>query len=484
MDTRYQIEEMVSQDERGVVFQGTDSVTGVIVAIRRFISSGGKEGGIPADAGKSFDEAVQRLKELNHPMLRRILAGGCDAVDNMPYLVARWCEGRPLADFLADSSGPDPEFVRDLLVGFMDANDAVEEVIGKRGLWLEPTVAATFVRPARGDLDQTAALFWLCPWSLFHSGSGEAILTAVADLAEDLLGGPRKTGAFPAFAQWIAAIRRQGISTKEEAKAALVRLQLTSGPAPLAVDSSTSDQAEERTSVTKAMAESVRREDPAGFDAPGLNAVPAPVVMPASVVVLPGAAADKRGIGRKTGVAAAVLLAGAGLAVVLAAKRATEATPATEVDFAAAEAAPGSSWNASAAAPWRAMSGAEAERREFVERRGYFTIDDGDLLHAHDQQMVTLRGRLANIRNSSSGLTMYLEFSEEPPNDQPRAFSMVRNQVDGIRSQDLEPLKGRLVEIRGRVDVETLGSIRRPRVELRDAGGIRVLDDAEDYELR
>ena len=137
------------------------------------------------------------------------------------------------------------------------------------------------------------------------------------------------------------------------------------------------------------------------------------------------------------------------------------------------------------------MSGIQEEaaaaeaRRQQTEKRGYYTIHDADLMLARAGQLAAVRGPLERVRFSASGLTMYLEFSEETPVDEPRAYAMARDIVDGIREQDLLPLVGKHIEIRGVIDIETVPGTRRPRIHLLDRDQITVLDDgASEYELQ
>ncbi len=470
MDTRYHIEEMVSQDERGVVFQGTDSVTGVIVAIRRFISSGG--GGAKAgDADcRAFDESIEILKQVNHPALRRVLAGGCDPVDNMPYLVTRWCEGFALADYLRAGEEFEPELIQKILLDFVDANAAVAEAIGRNGLWLEAAAASIFIKASHPEGEKPQSMFWLSPWQLLKEGTQEDGLLALAALAETLMGGPRKWAAAEPkspFASWIKDIRNQSIKTPMEARGPLEAMRFGGEPSP-----------------ATHQATDPRDETVAVFDTPGLKVVPAQVATAPAVAVLPSAPESKSAAKPSMIAATAILLAMAGVVVFVVAQSGSEEgveSPGEVPRIATAN--PPTPANTPPARV-DGNHGAAEERRQYMIRRGYYTIAESDLLQELDKMEITFRGRLANVRNSSSGLTMYLEFSDDAPNEQPRVYAMTRHLVDGIRKEDLERWKGRLLEIRGMVDIETVGSTRRPRVELLDPSRIRALDIEEDYELR
>jgi len=78
---------MVSQDSTGAVFLAMDTQSGSEVLLQRFFPFGAEEGGLEGDELIAYGQAVERMKELNHPNLRRVIYGGCDPVDGMPFLV-------------------------------------------------------------------------------------------------------------------------------------------------------------------------------------------------------------------------------------------------------------------------------------------------------------------------------------------------------------------------------------------------------------
>jgi len=474
MDTRYQIEEMVSQDAKGVVFQGTDSVTGVIVAMRRFISSGG--GGEPVEDQdrQVFSDAIAVLKKVTHPSLRRVLAGGCDPLDDLPYLVTRWVDGMSLSDLLAHEETIDPGFASHILGQFLDANTVVSDALGSQGLWLETALESMIIKPPRDESEAPVALFWLCPWRWLHANGSAIDISGLAELAESLLGGPRKiasTNANGGLAQWIRQIRSKEISSLLEARQSLEIPDIFSHPfAPSPVLSDHPDAAGPSQGNTTLSP---------GFDPPGLRVATAPLPSIAARAVLPSAPNHRK---RPEAIAiAAAAMVGLILFVTWLALGRDKIDPSITADISANR---GQARIDEMMTRIEGDSTAADERRKHIERRGYYTIDEADLMIAKDKQEVTFRGRLARVRMSSSGLTMYLEFSEEAPTQEPRAYAMSRNLVDGIRPEDLEQFVGRQMEIRGPVDIENVIGTHRPRLKIIDHNHVNVLDAADDYELR
>ena len=86
--SRFQIEEMVSQDANGAIFLATDSETGRVVLWQRFFPFGAGSGGLEGEERNSYQQGVELMKRLEHPALRRVIDGGCDPVDGIPYLIS------------------------------------------------------------------------------------------------------------------------------------------------------------------------------------------------------------------------------------------------------------------------------------------------------------------------------------------------------------------------------------------------------------
>lgn len=97
--SRFQIEEMLSQDAHGAVFLAMDAETQREVLLQRFFPFGAGEGGLEGDELASYDRAIGRMKELEHPHLRRVIGGGCDPVDGIPYMVTETRSAMSLREF-------------------------------------------------------------------------------------------------------------------------------------------------------------------------------------------------------------------------------------------------------------------------------------------------------------------------------------------------------------------------------------------------
>ena len=86
--SRFEIEDIVSQDKKGIVFRAHDLDRGHTVALRRFFPFGQDGGGLKDDESAAFRVAANRLLGVTHPSLRSVFSGAVDPIDEMPYIVA------------------------------------------------------------------------------------------------------------------------------------------------------------------------------------------------------------------------------------------------------------------------------------------------------------------------------------------------------------------------------------------------------------
>lgn len=491
MNTRYHIEELVSQDARGVVFQGVDTITGVVVAMRRFISAAIDGGEVRNGKGRAYEDAIEVLKKVSHPSLRRVLAGGCDPVDGMPYLVTRWIDGISLGEVVAIEGPLDPDVVVLLLAQLLNANMTLSKSLGSDGLWAETSLDSVVIQPQPDDGEMATAIFWVSPWRWLDEGASKGGAMELADFAEAMLGGPRHVAthhADTALAVWIQDLRNKKLTDLRAIQEALNTPGTPVSPFVLEETKDTGSIPKNRDAPAVRAKPSPERQPTPPFHKTGKR--PPPKAPPAAAQPSPSMPPPPppRSGGKAFGFAAVALLL-----IALIAGAAWMLQPGDEAPQGAAaveapyDAPPPSQRQAQVNAMMSDIesdSEAAEARRLKAEERGYYTLTEGDLMLARDGQQVALRGTLARVRFSSSGLTMYLEFSENTPLDEPRAFTMAGELVDGIRPEELELLIGSRIEIQGEVEIENVSSTRRPRIHLIDRDQIAVLEPEAGYELR
>jgi hypothetical protein len=92
---------MVSQDANGATFLATDLESGRNVLLQRFFPFGAGSGGLEGEERNSYQQGVELIKQLEHPALRRVLDGGCDPVDGIPYLISEARVDVSLAEYFS-----------------------------------------------------------------------------------------------------------------------------------------------------------------------------------------------------------------------------------------------------------------------------------------------------------------------------------------------------------------------------------------------
>jgi hypothetical protein len=182
--SRYYIEDIVSQNKRGIIFRAHDNDRGHSVALRRFLPFGQDGSGLQEDEAAALQAAAQRLDALTHPGLRSIISSSVDPIDGIPFIVAEWIDGTPLETFLAGGT-LDPLMVIEILKLALEVSLTLSEVLGEEAVWVETEIDSIFVSPKESN---RGFVFWLSPFKWLGAEYGSRKLTAIFELGEQLTG--------------------------------------------------------------------------------------------------------------------------------------------------------------------------------------------------------------------------------------------------------------------------------------------------------
>lgn len=185
---RFEIEDIVAQDEQGVVFRARMSPSGDFVAIRRFFPFGKDGEGLEKEEGIAFGIAASRLATLDHPALRSVIEGAVDPIDGMPYLVCEWVEGKTLPDVL-DSDKLEPAMVIDVMRLALEVSLVLSSVLGEEALWIETNPESIIVGDSASSRGFT---FWISPFTWLGSDAQQRNLSGLVTLGESLAGWSNK----------------------------------------------------------------------------------------------------------------------------------------------------------------------------------------------------------------------------------------------------------------------------------------------------
>ncbi|MCP5532230.1 MAG: hypothetical protein H7A49_10055 [Akkermansiaceae bacterium] len=464
MQNRFQIEDLVDQNESGVVFRAIDTETGAPVALRRFFPFGIGGGGLSEDEQQAYQIAISRLANMRHRSLRAIIAGGCDEVDGIPFIATEWIEGGPLSDTLAQGPLPAEEAAA-LVSDALEVCELLSQVLAEEAVWVETepsTIIVGSVESGRG------ATFWISPFRWLGGGNGHPPLAPIVSLVEDALHWNNRIVSDQAgrgLGAWLKWLRgAQDTAPLREAR--------------------------------ETLAAAVGREPPASAKA-----------LVAKATVKHVVAKPSRGRGVWVAVAALALVVGGFgfwmmrraetplVDAIAAAETTTQPAdqPASAAPGLPAQPAPPPEPTESATSEkireieeFGIQNAAEvqremqllAEQRAVVEQRGgvYFPTD-AELLEASVGTEVFLQGVLDHLVKSKTGKTIYLIFSEDTGSTAPRG-AVEFSKVPDITEPDLESMLGKRLRIHGRLVAKPAGrGTRRLEVTIRGRADITLPGD-------
>ncbi len=182
--SRFEIEDIISQDKRGIVFRAHDSEKGHTVALRRFFPFGQDGGGLKEEEAVAFRIAAQRLLGITHTALRSVFSGAVDPIDGMPYIVAEWVDGAKLDEVL-NGETLDPRLVIQVLQLALEVSQSLSEILGEEAVWVETETDSIFVGSEESG---RGFVFWLSPFKWLGAEFGSRKLAAIVELGERLAG--------------------------------------------------------------------------------------------------------------------------------------------------------------------------------------------------------------------------------------------------------------------------------------------------------
>ena len=471
MSQRFQIEDLIVQDNSGVVFRALDTESGKQVALRRFFPFGGRGGGLDAEERIAYGLAVKRFAGVSHPALRSVICGGCDPIDGMPFIATEWIEGKRLQTVI-DRKPLAPDEAVNLLLKALEVCQFLSQAFSEEAVWVETNLEAIVIGETGSGRGIT---FWVAPLRLLETSDHPRSLTPLITLTEEIMGWPEKVVSDPAargLESWLKWMRGVSSTTSlDEAREMLIALAGKKSP-----------------TATKHLVHQTAR--------PVVNRKKGGITSKFSIMA----------------VAFLVLLAlGAGGWLLVERNKATLAK--AYVDAARVDTAiipdPGSRTlglgkpdelevttaleETAAPSPRLSTSPEDAERRaaEFLQERqiseqeiqarrleiqkrgGVFEIGDGALLLEQKNAEVHLRGHVSAVQFSDKGkgATLYLEFSNSNLRDGVRGFIMRKN-LDGMMTlAAFQKLIGKNIQLRGKVTTPTSRS--RPEIEIKDIDSIQ-----------
>ena len=468
MIRRFIIEDLISQDEFGVVFRALDSETGKPVAVRRFFPFGASGGGLHADEQHAYMVALDRLAGLNHPALRSTICGGCDPVDGMPYIATEWVDGEPLASYI--EQGPLPaRAATDLVAQALEVSELLSHVLGEEAVWVETSPATIIVGSEQSGRGIT---FWICPLKWLGGLNKSRSLDGIADLTEIMMGWQNRKindQAGLGLAGWVHWLRNAAATiTLHEARETLAASVGVEPPPPV------------RRVITHA-------NRPPAAKAPRKSSLKASWFI-------------------NTALALAVIGLGAWQWLrqrEFEAMRMYPASTQTLPNKPLAKSPPPAASKSTIAAnnpqpaatnpPPSASNPPPRSRPPIPSAIAPTDVDPGDLsetvipwtdhefLAKYNGREVIVEGPLQAIKFSESGATMYLLFSVELGKNDTRGSVTMKNAPPDLSEERLTPLIGKKIRLHGTIDVRTVPDVgnsraTRPEIRINNRAAIQQMD--------
>ena len=440
MRNRFQIEDLIIQDDTGVVFRAIDTQLGMSVAVRRFFPFGAAGGGLEPDEETAYNIAIERLAGLKHPALRSVICGGCDPVDGMPFIATEWIEGDPLEPIVRHEPLP-AAVAAQLLVQALEVSELLSQILAEEAVWVETDLRTIILGNESSGRGFT---FWISPLKWLGGHDQARGLRSIITLAEEVLGwgglmiGDQAGGGLGAWLKWLrdAADTASLREVRENLAAALGE----DPPPPankLVVNASRSIPPR-------------RSKTPLLLLACGCSLI--------TIGICGWLITRQRAPRNLQGEVLAKLLENTENHSSPAEQAAVAGTSLNAVNQRAAE------LSAQAVESRRELT---AKETALVQRGGVFSATDGDLLVLRKGRTETMEGKVASSSLSSSGKTLYLYFTQEPSDTEPRAAI----RFDGVGESTAGNWLGKNVRLNGKVVVQN----HRPEILVTDPEAIEFI---------
>jgi len=448
--------------------------------VRRFFPFGANGGGLTPDEQAAYQVALAQVAGVAHPALRAVVAGGCDPVDGMPFVVTEWVAGHALAEVLKPGKLK-PSQAALLLVSALEVSALLSQTLEHEAVWVDTRLSSIVIG------DETSgrrATFWISTSRWLDGGASVGSLQGILQLAEDLLGWCGRlpnNRARAGLVQWIRWLRAHvKAASLAEARTRLEDFLDSMEPPPAGSDMALGD-GQLQPESTATMRSRYLPQLFAGVATVALIGAAgwwiSQRARPLTSVVRPATTAAGT---------VPCLTAGSGYLV-----------PSHGVAVPAAGAAPGTDRHvAAAAARGTAMADGVADQLDrhkslpAPERQPQAGGGDGmlpvfapaqtaELMAARNREVI-VEGVLVEVIAARSGSHLYLEFSKPGPPYLTRGILYVEHGAQMDVKSALDSWVGKRVRIVGRVDIERFRdgklSVARPKIPLRGRDEVELME--------
>jgi outer membrane biosynthesis protein TonB len=493
--SRFHIEDLIVQDVSGVVFSARDSETGRMVAIRRFFPFGADGGGLDADEQTAYRIALGRLTGIHHPALRSVVAGGCDPVDGMPYIVTEWVEGETL-DAVMDGTPLPVEAATLLISQALEVSELLSHILAEEAVWVETTLDTIIVSHPESGRGFT---FWISPLKWLGGGESRGI-GSIVTLAEQAMGWQGRIvneQAGRGLGAWIKWLRAAAPTTSLREAREMLAASVGAEPPPpaktLAAQASRPlvqvRQSSSRTPLLIALCGIVivgagvawmlkgKRHPAPSAPPPVAAAAPAQPVKPAPVApvapVSPVPAPVETAAAPPAEPVPPPVPEPTPVPVETATNTAPEKPPNPQDLINQRLAKIAAEQNRTAQVQVKQQGDLKAQQAEVDAKNGVFSASHHELLVRIDGKMASVEGVLTGFDFTKNW--MYLVLDNPDDNLLARGKVVLAQAPPDLTKESLQPLVGKRVRFRGKVEKQQMGNGQRPLIQLANRAAIQVL---------
>lgn len=449
---RFQIEDLIAQDASGVIFRAFDSETGKTVAVRRFFPFGVDGGGLHADEQTAYNIAVDRLAGLSHPALRSVISGGCDPVDSIPYIATEWVEG-PSIHAIIQQQGPlATEVATHLITQALEVCELLSHVLAEEAVWVE-TELQTIITSS--DSSSRGFTFWISPLKWLGGHDKSHGLESIVTLTEQIMGWQGRSvmdHAGHGLGGWLKWLRNAAATTSLHEAREMLAASVGVDPPPPA-----------KTLAAQATRQLVKTPKPPSFKVPWVI---------------------------NFGLALLAVGLGAGFLIRQRAKQASPQvrTPAL-TNAQTAPQGPVILSDAAQASRRAAELSAQAQQEDqqhailLAQQQAAAQKMDGviawtsrELLVHNEGAQVVVEGVLEKIDFSGTRKTLYLMFSKEPDENDPRGAVILKTAAADLAAETLTPLIGKKIRLHGMVKLQKGFDLKRPEIQIKERASIEIIE--------
>lgn len=484
---RFQIEDLIIQDESGIVFRALDTETGKPVAVRRFFPFGESGDGLQDDEQVAYGIAISRLAGIQHPALRAAICGGCDPVDGMPFIATEWVEGEALPLILQGQNMP-VESTTELITKALEVCELLSQIFAEEAVWVETDLQTIVVGNEESGRGFT---FWISPFKWLGRQDSNRGLESIVALTEEVMGWTGQIvndQAGRGLGGWVNWLRNAASTTSLHEAREMLAASVGIEPPPPAGHL-----------VAKATAPALKP-----LKRPGTSKMPMFAILSLCIAIAglgswqwirkpsrtepPALAEAAPTVPETPAPAPKPRLKSTKPVVMTPVPQATPPPTAQPAPPPARVSDETERTNRRIAELSAQLAGAEqqaeqqatetlADQQAAVDRQGgVFSPAHCELLLENDGEEVTVQGHFETIAFSGTGKTLYLLFPGDDEWKSARGSVGVSKAPADLSEQALRPLVGKTIRLRGKVEVQKSYKRARPLIVLTDRAAIEVVE--------